>query len=158
MSELTFQSGTSCQCARVIVNDDSILENNEFLLVELTTADEAVQLNPSSANISIIDNDSKTVPRVCTYDMIIICWCYVLDIFYTAVTVGMQLSVYSVPEGNGLVRVCAVLTGMTERTVLVDLQTLDGTAQGILSTYVHSLHLRSFSNRDQLIFFYSFCV
>ena len=64
----------------------------------------------------------------------------------------MQLSVYSVPEGNGLVRVCAVLTGMTERSVLVDLQTLDGTAQGILSTCVHPLHLRSFSNRDQLIF------
>ena len=81
-----------------------------------------------------------------------------LTFFYTDVTVGMQLSVYSVPEGNGLVRVCAVLTGMTERSVLVDLQTLDGTAQGILSTYVHPLHLRSFSNRDQLIFFNSFSV
>lgn len=43
----------------------------------------------------------------------------------------MQLSVYSVLEGDGSVRVCAVLTGMTERSVLVDLQTLDGTAQGI---------------------------
>ena len=51
----------------------------------------------------------------------------------------MQLSVYSVPEGNGLVRVCAVLTGMTERSVLVDLQTIDGTAQGIFSTYIHFL-------------------
>ena len=81
MMELTFQPGTNSQCARVIVNDDSILENNEFLSVELTTADEAVQLNPSSANITIIDNDSKTVPRECTYDMIIICRCYVLDIF-----------------------------------------------------------------------------
>ena len=49
----------------------------------------------------------------------------------------MQLSMYSVPEGDGSVRVCAVLTGMTERSVLVDLQTLDGTAQGIFSTYVH---------------------
>ena len=68
MMELTFQSGTSSQCARVIVNDDSILENNEFLSVELTTADEAVQLNPSSANITIIDNDSKTVPHVCHDD------------------------------------------------------------------------------------------
>ena len=43
----------------------------------------------------------------------------------------MQLSVYSVLEGDGSVRVCVVLTGMTERSVLVDLQTLDGTAQGI---------------------------
>ena len=58
-------------------------------------------------------------------------WCCVLDLFHTDVTVGLQLSVYSVLEGNGSVRVCAVLTGMTERSVLVDLQTLDGTAQGI---------------------------
>lgn len=62
MMELTFQPGTSSQCASVIVNDDSTLENNEIFLVELTTADEAVQLNPTSANITIIDNDSKTVP------------------------------------------------------------------------------------------------
>ena len=62
MIELTFQPGTSSQCASVIVNDDSTLENNEIFLVELTTADEAVQLNPTSANITIIDNDSKTVP------------------------------------------------------------------------------------------------
>ena len=48
----------------------------------------------------------------------------------------MQLSVYSVPEGNGLVRVCAVLTGMTERSVLVDLQTIDGTAQGTFSHFL----------------------
>ena len=71
MMELTFQPGTSSQCASVIVNDDSTLENNEIFLVELTTADEAVQLNPSSADITIIDNDSKTVPHSCIYDMIV---------------------------------------------------------------------------------------
>lgn len=71
MMELTFQPGTSSQCASVIVNDDSTLENNEFFLVELTTADEAVRLNPGSANITIIDNDSKTASHSCIYDMII---------------------------------------------------------------------------------------
>ena len=57
----------------------------------------------------------------------------------------MQLSVYSVPEGNGLVRVCAVLTGTTERSVLVDLQTVDGTAQGIFSHFLTEISLYFFT-------------
>ena len=58
---LTFQPGTNGQCTSIAIVNDSILENDEDLLVELTTSDEAVALNPSSATITIEDNDSKKI-------------------------------------------------------------------------------------------------
>jgi len=56
---LTFQPGTNGQCTSITIVNDSILENDENLLVELTTSDEVVALIPSSATITIEDNDSK---------------------------------------------------------------------------------------------------
>ena len=61
---------------------------------------------------------------------------------------------YSVREADGLVRVCAILTGDTQREVLVNLTTLSGSALGQLShTYVqdqvHSF-LQSHGNRIEM--------
>ena len=57
--ELTFQRGVNSRCTSITIANDPILENDETLLVLLTTTDEAIALNPSSATITIEDNDSK---------------------------------------------------------------------------------------------------
>ena len=58
--ELTFLQGVSQQCANISIFDDAILENDEFFSVSLTTTNQAVTLSPSSATITIGDDDSKS--------------------------------------------------------------------------------------------------
>lgn len=41
----------------------------------------------------------------------------------------MQLTSYTVLEDTGFVSVCAVLTGLAEKDILVSVSTLSGTAQ-----------------------------
>jgi len=52
------------------------------------------------------------------------------------VTVGVQQVSYSVREVDGLVMVCAILTGDTQKEVLVNLTTLSGSAQGQLESCI----------------------
>ena len=58
--ELVFEQGTAQQCASISISDDAILENNELFSVQLTTTDQAVMLSPSSATVTIEDDDSKS--------------------------------------------------------------------------------------------------
>lgn len=53
------------------------------------------------------------------------CYVYISD-----VTVGFQQMSYVVREEDGFVMVCVLLSGNTQREVLVDLTTLSGSAQG----------------------------
>ena len=57
--ELTIVAGTDQQCTSISISDDPILENDELFLVQLNTTDQAVTLRPSSANITIGDDDGK---------------------------------------------------------------------------------------------------
>ena len=57
--DLTFLQGISQQCANIAISDDAILENDELFSVQLTTTDQAVTLSPSSATVTIGDDDSK---------------------------------------------------------------------------------------------------
>ena len=56
----------------------------------------------------------------------------ILTLYVSGVTVGLSQTSYSVGEGNGSQTVCAVLSGMTQRSVTVTLSTVEGTAQGKL--------------------------
>ena len=56
----------------------------------------------------------------------------ILTLYTTGVTVGLSQTSYSVGEGSGSQTVCAVLSGMTQRSVTVTLSTVQGTAQGKL--------------------------
>ena len=58
--ELTIVTGTDQQCTSISITDDPVLENDELFSVQLNTTDLAVTLHPSSANITIEDNDSKS--------------------------------------------------------------------------------------------------
>ena len=49
--------------------------------------------------------------------------------FHSGVTIGVQIPMYEVDEGNGTVEVCAILiSGTLERTVTFTLSTQDGSA------------------------------
>ena len=61
--ELTIVAGTDQQCTSISISDDPILENDEFFSVVLNTTDQAVTLRPSSANITIEDDDGKSFYR-----------------------------------------------------------------------------------------------
>ena len=58
--ELTIVTGTDQQCTSISISDDPILENDEFFSVVLNTTDQAVTLRPSTANITIEDDDGKS--------------------------------------------------------------------------------------------------
>ena len=59
-TQLSYEpDGIPVQCVNISIVGDSILENNEFFLVNLTTEDSAVILSPSKATINIINDDSK---------------------------------------------------------------------------------------------------
>ena len=57
---------------------------------------------------------------------------YVVTMYVSGsqVTVGLSQTLYSVGEENGSQTVCAILSGMTQRSVTVTLSTVQGTAQG----------------------------
>ena len=58
--ELTIVAGADQQCTSISISDDPILESDELFSVELNTTDQAVTLHPSSANITIEDDDSES--------------------------------------------------------------------------------------------------
>ena len=57
--ELTIVAGEDQQCTSISISDDPILENDELFSVQLNTTDQAVTLHPSSANITIGDDDGE---------------------------------------------------------------------------------------------------
>lgn len=68
--------------------------------------------------------------------------CSNCDIFFVRthttildVTVGFDQPSYSISEGAGLLNVCAILTGVADREVLVTLTTMEISAEGIATCY-----------------------
>ena len=63
--DLTFGPGNTEQTVMIAIIDDVRLEPIEHFnsIVSLTATDPSVGLNPSDANITIIDNDSKSYVR-----------------------------------------------------------------------------------------------
>ena len=58
----TFMPGVSDLCtSEISIIDDLVLEDNETFSVLLSTTDLDVSLEPSSASVTIVDNDSKRV-------------------------------------------------------------------------------------------------
>lgn len=53
----------SRQCVNVTIRDDQVLEDNETLLIELSSSDATVTTNLSLATIVITDDDSKYVAK-----------------------------------------------------------------------------------------------
>ena len=58
-SELIFSATTSSQVVTIAILDDTIVESSETINVTLMSVDPAAILNPTSAVITIEDNDGK---------------------------------------------------------------------------------------------------
>ena len=58
-SDLTFNSAASSQTVTISILEDNSVEGSETVIVTLTSTDLAVIRNPSSASVTIEDNDSK---------------------------------------------------------------------------------------------------
>ena len=58
-SDLTFDAATSSETVTIPLLEDDIVEGSETVIVTLTSADPAVILNPSTASVTIEDNDGK---------------------------------------------------------------------------------------------------
>ena len=56
---LTFNAATSSQTVTILILEDRLFEGSETIIVTLTSTDPAVILNPSSASVTIEDNDGK---------------------------------------------------------------------------------------------------
>ena len=58
-SDMTFNTTTSSQTVIIPILDDNIVEDSETIIVTLTSTDSAAIVNPSSASVTIEDNDGK---------------------------------------------------------------------------------------------------
>ena len=58
-SDLTFDATTSYETVTISILEDSLVEGSETVIVTLTSADPAAILNPSTASVTIEDNDGK---------------------------------------------------------------------------------------------------
>ena len=58
-SDLTFDAATSCLTVTISIVDDNTVEGSETIIVTLTSTDPAAIINPSSASITVEDNDGK---------------------------------------------------------------------------------------------------
>jgi len=125
---LTFNASTPLQCDQVIIINDGILENNETFIVQLESSDDAVNvsLNSRSAPVTIIDDDCEFG----LFNMSAV-WVY-LRLYFpsTVINVGLQDTEHSINEQSGVVTVCALLDGETERDLQVILSTQSNTAVG----------------------------
>jgi len=123
---LTFNASTPLQCDQVIIVNDGILENNETFFVQLKSTDDVVNVSLNSAPVTIIDDD-------CEFGLFNMCadWvCLRLCFPSTVINVGLQDTEHSINEQSGIVTVCAVLDGETERDLQVTLSTQSNTAVG----------------------------
>ena len=58
-SDMTFNACTSSETVTIPILEDDIVEGFETIVVTLTSADPAAIVNPSSASVTIEDNDGK---------------------------------------------------------------------------------------------------
>ena len=126
-TEIVFQSGSTSgseQCEQIIILNDGVREEiqEEFSII-LNTTDSDVILEPETAQVLIVDNNSESHQL----DSVIIMenwWVY-----FPAIAVVFDQMGYQRVEGQN-VRVCVVLMGETNSPVEVTLSSLQDTATG----------------------------
>lgn len=101
---LTLDGASDHVCTSFTAIDDSSIEAEEAFTLTLSTNDPAILFNRTSVTVVIEDNDQ--------------------------VTVGMMRESYEVAEEDGTVEVCVQLSGTTEKDIVVNIFTEDGTALG----------------------------
>ena len=90
----------STSCINVTINNDGLIEPDEFFTVGLSSMDPAVMLGNDVATVNIV-NDDVVAP------------------------IGIELPFYSVGEADGFVEVCVVAIGQLTQDVQVSLLSQD---------------------------------
>ena len=57
--DVTFSSGSTSCTVTVMAEDDIVIENDEMFTLSLTSDDDAVDVMPQSATVTITDQTSK---------------------------------------------------------------------------------------------------
>ena len=119
------------QVVTILILDDLIVENNESFGVTVTTFD---TLRSQTATVTIRDDDSKLhCSCICIAIMLFeTCFSYkILFIHFIGVTIGFNVTEYSVSEGAGSVSaIVYVLSGTLDRNVRVTVFTSTDSAGG----------------------------
>lgn len=114
------------QCTDILITLEDDLEMEETFSVQLTTSEpDVVVLSPSSATVTIDNDDCEGVHLIVIIleDNTYICP-------FIDVTVSLQRSSYFVNERQTSVIVCTDLLGESHREVLVMVRTIPGSAEG----------------------------
>ena len=128
---LTFSGSSTTQIVHVSIVNDRLLEINEVFTASLSLEDETdrdyVQLNPSSASITIIDDDGN-------HDIVVISVipCMITAIIPSGAVIGFVPPSYSVVEGVDRFASLTVqlISGQLGRDVTVNFITRRGSAIG----------------------------
>ena len=59
--DVTFNSGSTSRTVTVMAEDDIVIENDEMFTLSLTSDDDAVDVMPHSATVTITDQTSKYI-------------------------------------------------------------------------------------------------
>ena len=104
-TSLFFSGASGVDCVSIFIQDDSIVEQNETFSVLLTSSNSAIELSPSSATITIIDDDT--------------------------VVIGWSSVSFDFDESGTFAIVCAeIMEGVIDRRISVFFSTVDDTTQG----------------------------
>lgn len=101
---LVFNNTLTTQCVRIVIIDDFDVEDTETFSIVLSTSDPDILLPSPMGVVTILDND--------------------------IVSVGLEFSVYSAAEGDGLVEVCVLAERAVQRQLIATVETADATATG----------------------------
>ena len=129
---LMFGACETRSCINVTIVGDLVDEPEEFFHVSLTRTtglDNRITLNPVEGRIVIIDNDGKSY----LHSTIIMTKNCLTSVFSAVdITVGYELTLYTMTEGQGQVQLCAVIfepdTGRAPRPFELSFTTEDGSA------------------------------
>lgn len=104
-TSLFFSGASGVECFNVSILDDNIVERNETFSVLLTSSNSAIEISPSSAMVTIIDDDT--------------------------VVIGWSSLSFEFDENGRFATVCAeIMQGEIARGVSVFFSTMDDTTQG----------------------------
>ena len=127
--EVTFSSGSTSRTVTVMAEDDTVIENDETFTLSLTSDDDAVDVMPQSATVTITDQTSK-------YSRIEECVEAGKNLYQclfslnppSLVTIGFTQTEYTVMEGGTVDVTVSVMEGTPSDDVVVTVTSHDVTA------------------------------
>lgn len=136
---LTFSETTNSSCVELQFVNDLIHEANETLSIQLATSDADVFLDPTSIEVTIVNDD----PGLFEWCILFICFTllYIVKLQpliqpFNTIVFFQLISNDAICEGVSEVEVCVILNSEIETDVLVNIGTEDISASQLSGTFV----------------------